>query len=137
MNAADLPFINAILNSVSTVFLTLGYIAIRKKDRVQHKRYMVTALISSALFLTCYLIYHYQVGSVPYPYYDWTRPVYFVILVPHIILAAIMSPFIISAVHYAWIGEFAKHKRLMRWVWPVWMFVSVSGVVIYLMLYRF
>ncbi|HNL26653.1 MAG TPA: DUF420 domain-containing protein, partial [bacterium] len=83
MNAADLPFINAILNSVSTVFLTLGYIAIRKKDRVQHKRYMVTALISSALFLTCYLIYHYQVGSVPYPYYDWTRPVYFVILVPH------------------------------------------------------
>ncbi|HNE84304.1 MAG TPA: DUF420 domain-containing protein [bacterium] len=128
---------NAILNSVSTVFLTLGYIAIRKKDRVQHKRYMVTALISSALFLTCYLIYHYQVGSVPYPYYDWTRPVYFVILVPHIILAAIMSPFIISAVHYAWIGEFAKHKRLMRWVWPVWMFVSVSGVVIYLMLYRF
>ncbi|MCK6543581.1 DUF420 domain-containing protein [bacterium] len=137
MNAADLPFINAILNSVSTVFLTLGYIAIRKKDRVQHKRYMVTALISSALFLTCYLIYHYQVGSVPYPYYDWTRPVYFVILVPHIILAAIMSPFIISAVHYAWIGEFSKHKRLMRWVWPVWIFVSVSGVVIYLMLYRF
>lgn len=137
MNAADLPFINAILNSVSTVFLTLGYISIRKKDRVQHKRYMVTALISSALFLTCYLIYHYQVGSVPYPYYDWTRPVYFVILVPHIILAAIMSPFIISAVHYAWIGEFSKHKRLMRWVWPVWIFVSVSGVVIYLMLYRF
>ena len=98
---------------------------------------MVSALISSAAFLICYLIYHAQVGSVPYPYYDWTRPVYFIILVPHIILAAIMSPFILLALWFALRNQFEKHRKIVRWLWPVWMYVSVSGVIIYLMLYVF
>jgi uncharacterized membrane protein YozB (DUF420 family) len=98
---------------------------------------MVSALISSAVFLTCYLIYHAHVGSVPYQHYDWTRPVYFTILIPHIILAAIMTPFILLAVWFAFREKFEKHRKIVRWLWPVWMYVSVSGVLIYLMLYIF
>jgi uncharacterized membrane protein YozB (DUF420 family) len=98
---------------------------------------MVSALVSSAVFLICYLFYHSQVGSVPYPHHDWTRPVYFTVLIPHIILAAVMSPFILMAVWFAFREQFEKHRKIVRWLWPVWMYVSVSGVVIYLMLYIF
>ena len=98
---------------------------------------MLAALSFSALFLICYLYYHSQVGSVPYERQDWTRPVYFAILVPHIILAALMAPFIIGTV---WLalgrGDFHAHARLARWVWPAWIFVSISGVAVYAMLYR-
>ncbi len=97
---------------------------------------MLGALVSSGLFLTSYLIYHYEVGSVPYPHHDWTRPIYFAILIPHVILAAVMTPFIIAAVIYAFRNRFDKHKRITRWLWWVWMFVSVSGIVVYLMLYH-
>ena len=97
---------------------------------------MTAALASSTLFLISYLIYHYSAGSVPYPHHDWTRPLYFAILIPHVILATFMVPFILMAVRHAWQGRFDRHKRLTRWVWPVWMFVSVSGVAIYLMLYQ-
>ena len=97
---------------------------------------MTAALASSTLFLISYLIYHYSAGSVPYPHHDWTRPLYFAILIPHGILATFMVPFILMAVRHAWQGRFDRHKRLTRWVWPVWMFVSVSGVAIYLMLYQ-
>ena len=97
---------------------------------------MVAALSFSALFLISYLAYHFSVGSVPYARYDWTRPLYFAILIPHIVLAAVMGPFILAAVWHAWHKAFDKHKRLTRWVWPVWMFVSCSGVIIYVMLYH-
>jgi uncharacterized membrane protein YozB (DUF420 family) len=137
MNVTDLPTVNAGLNLLSTFFLLMGYIHIKKENQVTHKKYMVSALISSAVFLTCYLIYHAQIGSVPYPHYDWTRPVYFTILIPHIILAAIMTPFILIAVWYAFREKFDKHRKIVRWLWPVWMYVSVSGVLIYLMLYVF
>jgi uncharacterized membrane protein YozB (DUF420 family) len=96
---------------------------------------MIAALSVSALFLTCYLIYHAEVGSVPYPYHDWTRPLYFAILVPHVILAVLMVPFILITVWLAWRERFSTHRRLAKFVWPVWLFVSISGVVIYLMLY--
>ena len=136
MSFTDLPTLNAVLNLISSVLLTAGYVQIKKNDRLLHKRIMIAALITSGLFLTSYVIYHFKVGSVPYPYHDWTRIVYFIILIPHIILAAVMAPFIILAVWFAMHGRFEKHKSLVRWVWPVWIFVSVSGVVIYLMLYR-
>lgn len=97
---------------------------------------MLSALITSILFLTSYLIYHYQVGSIPYPHHDWTRPLYFAILIPHIILAALMVPFIITIVWWAFRENFEKHRRLAKFVWPVWMFVSVSGIIVYLMLYH-
>ncbi len=136
MSVTDLSSLNAILNGIATVFLVLGFIQIKKGNREKHKKFMIAALLTSALFLTSYLIYHYYVGSVPYPHYDWTRPVYFIILVPHIILAGIMTPFIIIAVAFALREKFDKHRKIVRWVWPVWMYVSVTGVIIYLMLYR-
>jgi uncharacterized membrane protein YozB (DUF420 family) len=137
MSLQDLPTINASLNLLSTLFLLLGYINVKRGDRNTHKKFMVLALLSSGLFLIFYLIYHSQVGSVPYPHYDWTRPVYFAVLIPHIILAAVMSPFILFAVWFAFRENFEKHRKIVRWLWPVWMYVSISGVIIYLMLYIF
>lgn len=136
MTFTDLPTLNAFLNLISSILLILGFVQIKAGNRVRHKKIMMSALAVSVLFLTSYLIYHFQVGSVPYPYHDWTRAVYFIILIPHVILAALMTPFILMAVWFALHDQYDRHKRLVRWVWPVWMFVSVSGVVIYLMLYR-
>ncbi len=136
MSITDLPATNAILNGFCTIFLLLGFIYIKRGDIKTHQKCMVTALASSALFLTSYLIYHSQVGSVPYPHRDWTRPIYFAILIPHIILATVNVPFIIALVWRAYKGEFNRHRRLARWVWPSWIFVSITGVIIYLMLYK-
>lgn len=136
MSVTDLPTLNATLNLISAIFLALGYVFIKQGRPEKHKRMMVAALITSALFLTSYLIYHNAVGSVAYPHHDWTRPVYFAILIPHVILAALMVPFVLMAVYFALRERFDKHTRITRWLWPVWMFVSISGVVVYLMLYR-
>jgi putative membrane protein len=132
-----LPTTNALLNCLSAAFLTLGYVKIRKGQRDQHRLCMLGACFTSALFLVCYLWYHYDIGSVPYPRHDWTRPVYFAILIPHIILAAAMVPFVARTLWLAlWRQDFHAHARVARWVWPVWMYVSLSGVAIYLLLYR-
>lgn len=136
MDYSILPSINAALNAISAILLTFGYVNIKRGHRDTHKKFMIAALISSALFLTTYLIYHNAVGSVPYPHHDWTRPLYFAILIPHVILAALMTPFIVIAVAHALNGRFEKHRRIVRWLWPVWMFVSVSGIVVYVMLYQ-
>lgn len=136
MTAPFQATLNASLNLISAFLLLKGYLKIRRGDRDGHRRFMIAALISSGLFLLSYLIYHYQVGSVSYPYHDWTRTLYFVILIPHIILAALMVPFIVLAVTFALREKFDRHTRITRWLWPVWMFVSVSGVVVYLMLYH-
>lgn len=130
------PTLNAILNAISACLLLYGFLTIKHGKCETHKKIMLAALITSAAFLISYLIYHQQVGSVPYPFYDWTRPLYFAILIPHVILAAVMVPFIILAVVHAFRGRFDSHRRITRWLWWVWMFVSTSGVVIYLMLYR-
>ena len=135
--ASFLPTINAILNFVSAVLLIMGYFAIKKGNREQHQKFMSLALISSALFLSCYLVYHYQVGSVAYPRHDWTRPLYFLILIPHVILAMIMTPFIALLVKHAVKKDFVRHKKLAKWVFPVWVYVSITGVLVYLMLYVF
>jgi putative membrane protein len=136
LNLSELPLVNASLNAASTVFLIFGFRAIRSGKRDIHKRWMLAALTASALFLTSYLIYHANVGSVPYPYHDWTRILYFVVLIPHVIFAGIMTPFILAAVWLALHDRFSTHVRLVRWVWPVWLYVSVSGIIIYLMLYQ-
>jgi uncharacterized membrane protein YozB (DUF420 family) len=136
MNITDLPTLNAAFNLLSTLLLLFGYVYIKRGIRKTHKKFMLAALISSAIFLISYLIYHAKVGSVPYPHQDWTRYFYFTILIPHIILAAIMVPAILIALWHALRNRFEKHKRLVRWVWPVWMYVSLSGVIIYLMLYQ-
>ncbi len=136
MTISDLPTVNAILNSLATLMLIAGFIMIRRGHRVAHAKCMIGAVIFSVLFLTTYLIYHAYAGSVPYARYDWTRGVYFAILIPHIILAAVMVPPILVLLWLAYKRRFTQHKRLARWVWPVWIFVSISGVVIYLMLYH-
>ncbi len=132
---SNLPAINATFNLISTVLLMFGYVNIRKGNKLVHRRFMIGALISSTLFLICYVIYHYSAGSIPYPHNDWTRPLYFTILIPHVILAALMGPFIVVMVTHAILGNFEKHKRLARFVWPVWIFVSLTGVIIFYMLY--
>jgi putative membrane protein len=136
MKAVDLPTLNAILNALCAILLLLGFIMIKQNKREAHKKIMLASVIVSALFLISYVVYHYQVGSVPYPHHDWTRTLYFIILIPHVILAAVMVPFIIAAIRFALLGKFDKHKRLVKWVWPVWMFVSLSGLAVYTMLYQ-
>ena len=136
MSFTDLPALNATLNGISAIFLGMGYYRIRTGDREGHRSMMVVALVCSLLFLTSYIIYHVNVGSVPYPHHDWTRPLYFAILIPHVILAAVNLPFVVIIVIRAYRGQFDRHRRLARWVFPVWMFVCVSGIVIYMMLYR-
>jgi uncharacterized membrane protein YozB (DUF420 family) len=136
VSISDLSTVNATLNAIAATLLLIGWVQIKRRgDQQAHKRVMISAVVVSALFLTSYLIYHYYVGSVPYPYHDWTRPVYFAILIPHVILAALMVPFILLALWWAFTSQFERHRRVVRWVWPVWMFVSVTGVVIYFMLY--
>ncbi len=137
MNATALPTVNALLNFTATVLLVFGFINIKRQRIHVHKRFMLAALVTSALFLISYLIYHAQVGSNPYPYYNWTRTLYFIILIPHVILAGLMTPFIVILVYRAWKQDFVRHKKLARWVWPVWIYVSISGVIVYLMLYQF
>jgi len=138
MTVENLPAINASLNSLATLFLLGGFWAIKfKKDTKLHRTFMVAALASSAVFLSCYLYYHYNAGAMtPFEKQGAIRVVYFAILITHIPLAAIMTPFILAAVWFASRGQFERHKKIVRWVWPVWMYVSVTGVVIYLMLYQ-
>ena len=136
MSVTDLPTINATLNSITAVLLIYGFVLIKSGQKEKHKKIMLSALVSSGLFLTSYLFYHYSVGSVPYQRYDWTRILYFAILIPHTILAVGMLPFIIVAVWRALHDQFDKHKKIVRWLWPVWMYVSVTGVAVYFMLYH-
>lgn len=136
MSVSALPTLNAILNASTALLLLFGFLAIKRGLQARHKKLMLSALVCSALFLSSYLLYHAQVGSVPYPYHDWTRPLYFIILIPHSILAAVMVPFIIIAVIHALKGRFAKHVRITRWLWWVWMYVSLTGIAVYVMLYH-
>ena len=135
MAVSDLPAINATLNGAATCLLAWGYVAIRLGQRERHKRLMIAALVVSAAFLVCYLIYHYHVGSKPFPNLGWIKTVYLIILVPHIILAAVMVPMILKTFWHAFRSEWEPHKKIARWTFPIWMYVSITGVLIYLMLY--
>ncbi|MEC5126415.1 DUF420 domain-containing protein [Verrucomicrobiales bacterium BCK34] len=133
----SLPPINAILNSISAILLVTGVLLIKAGKKEAHKRAMVGALISSALFLTSYLIYHYTARHTTFPKeYPVARIVYLSILIPHVILAVVNLPFIIMLVVAAFRGNFEKHKKLARFTCPSWLFVSVTGVIIYLMIYQ-
>ncbi|MCC6797985.1 MAG: DUF420 domain-containing protein [Candidatus Hydrogenedentes bacterium] len=130
-----LPTINAVLNGSAAVLLFLGWRAIKSGRRDTHRNIMIAALTVSALFLACYLYYHYQVGSVRYQGQGIARTLYFAILLTHTPLAGLMTPFILASVWFAYKQRFDIHTKLTKWVWPVWMYVSVTGVIIYLMLY--
>lgn len=129
------PLLTVSLNTLSTVLLVAGYRAIRRGQRERHRRMMVGALIASALFLIVYLTHHALNGSTPYPFRDWTRTLYLAVLIPHSILAVAIVPFILRGVWLAQRERFESHKRLMRWVWPAWVYVSATGIVVFLMLY--
>jgi uncharacterized membrane protein YozB (DUF420 family) len=131
------PPINATLNGLSTVLLIVGFLLIKSGRRKAHQAVMIGALVSSALFLACYLTYHYGAGHTEFPKeYPVARKIYFAILIPHILLAVVNLPFIILLVIAAARGNFAKHKRLARFTFPSWLFVSITGVVIYFMIYQ-
>lgn len=131
------PPINAALNGLSTLFLIAGFLFIKSGRKKAHQNMMIGALVSSAVFLACYLTYHYGAGHTEFPKeYPVARRVYFAILIPHIILAVVNLPFIIMLVIAAARGNFAKHKRIARYTFPSWLFVSITGVVIYFMIYQ-
>ena len=132
-----LPTINASLNAICATLLGLGYYFIRRKRPEAHRVCMLLAMVVATVFLGCYLYYHYQVGSRPFLGTGWIRIVYFTILISHTILATVIVPFVLIAVYRAFRKQFERHKRLTRWIWPVWMYVSITGVVIYGMLYHF
>lgn len=132
----SLPLANAILNATSTLLLITGYVFIRRKDRVRHRACMLGALTASVLFLISYLVYHYNVGSVRFTGQGWVRTLYFVVLISHTILAVAIPPLAVITLIRAVGGEFAKHKRIARWTFPIWLYVSFTGVVIYVMLYQ-
>lgn len=133
---SQLPALNATLNAISFVFLTVGYIFIRRHDMRRHRACMISALVSSALFLTSYLIYHAEVGSVPFKGQGAIRVVYLAILLTHILLAAIILPLALITVSRALSRRFDRHRKIARWTLPLWLYVSVTGVVIYLMVYQ-
>ena len=112
-----------------------GYAAIRRGKTTIHKRFMVSAFFVSTAFLVSYLIYHYRVGHVPFPGQGWIRPVYFTILISHTILAAVIVPMIIVTLRRAWMERFDKHRLIARWTLPLWIYVSVTGVIVYWMVY--
>lgn len=133
-----LPTLNATLNLIALIFLIVGRVAIKRGNPVLHRKLMTCALITSAAFLASYLYYHYVVGSpVEYDGTGVLRTLYFLILVPHIILATLQVPFIVAVVITALKKKFVLHLKLVKWVWPVWVYVSITGVLVYLMLYVF
>ena len=137
MTIQDLPTVNASLNALSTVFLTLGFIFIKRGQRVAHRNCMVAAFTTSTIFLACYLTYHFTVTAVTkFQGQGWVRPLYFVILITHIFLAVIIVPLILMTLSRAVKQRFELHKKIARWTWPIWMYVSVTGVIVYMMLYQ-
>jgi uncharacterized membrane protein YozB (DUF420 family) len=136
LSLTDLPAVNAILNATSAILLSTGYRFIRRRQVSAHKRCMMAAFGTSTLFLISYLTYHYHVGSRPFQGQGWVRPLYFTILISHTILAAIIVPLALITLYRAWKAEFVTHARVARWTLPIWLYVSITGVIIYVMLYQ-
>ena len=132
----DLPIVNASLNATATVLLVWGYILIRRRSVAAHRRVMLAAFTTSTVFLCCYLIYHYNVGSVQFPRTGAIRTVYLSILATHTALAAAVPPLAIITLSRALRARFDRHRKIARWTLPVWLYVSVTGVVVYWMLYQ-
>ncbi len=136
MSLTDLPGLNAALNATSASLLITGFLLIRRKRIKAHRLAMTAAFCVSVVFLISYLIYHYQVGSVPFRKEGGIRSVYFSILLTHTILAAAV-PFLAAITFYrGWKGDYVRHRRIARWTFPIWLYVSITGVIVYWMLYR-
>lgn len=137
MTVNDLPAINATLNTISAIFLITGYVFIRQGKQTKHRNCMVSAFITSTIFLICYLYYHFTVETITHfieP--QWFRPFYLILLFTHVVLAVAMLPFIFLAIWHAWKKQHEEHRKFAKWAWPVWLYVSVTGVLVYLILYQ-
>jgi uncharacterized membrane protein YozB (DUF420 family) len=142
MNFTDLPAVNAGLNSLSTLLLLAGFILIKRGNKLAHQKCMIGALVTSTVFLVCYLTYHYKMkqvyGEAHTKFVDpaWFRPIYLVILFTHLIGAFAIVPMVLLTTTRAFKERFEAHKKIARWTWPIWMYVSVTGVLIYFLLYQ-
>jgi uncharacterized membrane protein YozB (DUF420 family) len=135
MDYTILPSVNASLNALSSVLLATGWVFIRRREIARHRACMLAAFATSALFLTSYLVYHAEVGSVPYQGQGVIRTIYYVILLTHVVLAAAILPLALVTLSRALAARFDRHRAIARWTLPIWLYVSVTGVVIYVMLY--
>ncbi len=142
MTFTDLPAVNACLNGLCTVLLTAGFILIKRGNKIAHRNCMIAALVTSTVFLACYLTYHYKMkqvyGEAHTKFLEpaWFRPIYLAILFTHLLGAFAIVPLVIMTTSRALRERFDAHKKIARWTWPIWMYVSVTGVVIYLLLYQ-
>jgi len=136
MSVTDLPAVNATLNAISGILLLIAYAHIRARRIQQHRRFMLAAFATSSLFLVCYLVYHAQVGSVPFTRQGFVRPLYFTILITHVTLAATVVPLALVTLSRGLKAQYPQHRRIARWTFPVWMYVSVTGVLVYVLLYQ-
>lgn len=136
LSVSDLPLVNASLNGLAAILLIAGYICIRQRRIAAHRAAMIAAFVTSVLFLVSYLVYHAHTGSRPFPGRGAIRGVYFVILITHIVLAATIPPLAGVTLWRAYHGRFDRHVRVARWTLPLWLYVSITGIVVYVMLYR-
>lgn len=136
MTVHDLPAVNASLNALSGVLLTIGYVLIRNRRIQQHRKYMIAAFVTSSLFLISYVVYHAQVGSVRFSRQGIVRPVYYTILITHVTLAITVLPLAIITLTRGLRGRVPQHRRIARWALPIWLYVSVTGVLVYVLLYK-
>jgi putative membrane protein len=136
MTVSDLPALNACLNGTSAILLTIGYIQIRKQRQIAHRNCMIGAFVVSTVFLCSYVYYHTHTGHTTFVEPAWFKKYYLVLLVSHVLLAFVIVPLILVTLFLAWKKRFESHRRIARWTWPAWMYVSVTGVVIYLILYQ-
>ncbi len=136
LDVAALPFVNACLNALSAALLVTGWLCIRRRRIGAHVTCMLSAFAASTLFLASYVIYHYHAGSKPFPGQGWIRPVYFTLLLTHVVLAATIVPLALTTIYRGWRRRFDLHVKIARWTLPIWLYVSVTGVVVYWLLYR-
>ncbi|PYJ84693.1 MAG: DUF420 domain-containing protein [Verrucomicrobia bacterium] len=142
MSLTDLPAVNACLNGLSAILLTTGYVFIRRGNKIAHRNCMVSAFVTSTIFLICYFTYHigmrmlYGKAHTEFRDPEWFRPIYLFILFTHLTLAVAIVPMVLVTLNRAIKGRIELHKKIARWTWPLWMYVSVTGVVIYLLLYQ-
>lgn len=136
MNDSVLPHLNAALNATSCLLLLAGFYFIRRRSVYAHRACMVAALSVSGLFLVSYVVYHYNYGSVRFTGQGAARTFYFVVLVTHVVLAAAIVPLVVLTVRRALRADYLRHRRIARWTYPLWLYVSVTGVIVYLMLYQ-
>jgi len=135
-SVSSLPVVNASLNALATILLLCGYVAIRRRKIQVHRALMLSAFVTSVLFLISYVIYHAHVGSRPFPGHGPIRTVYFTILISHIVLAAVIPPLAAVTLWQALRSRFERHVRIARWTLPLWLYVSVTGIIVYWMLYQ-